>query len=76
LYYTYLKWNVTLNNTDSLEKNVTFITTIHGEGGMDLHVRLCNADLFRKRVVNMGIKLYKKLPYHIKTGHDKIFSEN
>jgi hypothetical protein len=35
-----------------------------------------NADLFKKSVVNMGIKLYNKLPYHIKTGHDKIFLEN
>jgi hypothetical protein len=30
---------------------------------MDLHVRLCNADLYRKSVVNMGIKLYNKPPY-------------
>jgi hypothetical protein len=36
-----------------------------------IYKRLCNADLFRKSMVNMGIKLYNKLPYHIKTGHDK-----
>jgi hypothetical protein len=27
-------------------------------------------------VVNMGINLYNKLPYQIKTGHDKIFLQN
>jgi hypothetical protein len=43
---------------------------------MDLHVRLCNAEVFRKSVVNMGINLYNKLPYQIKTGHDKIFLQN
>ena len=32
----------------------------------DLHAQLCNTSLFKKNVINMGIKLYKYLPSEIK----------
>jgi hypothetical protein len=33
---------------------------------LDLHVQYCNTVLFRKSVVNMGIRMYNKVPDHIK----------
>jgi hypothetical protein len=33
---------------------------------MDLHVQYCRKDLFKKSVVNTGIKLYNKVPDNIK----------
>ena len=32
----------------------------------DLHTAFCNTSLFRKSVINMGIRLYKYLPKEIK----------
>jgi hypothetical protein len=32
---------------------------------LDLHVQFCNADIFRKSVVNRGIQLYNKVPDYI-----------
>jgi hypothetical protein len=32
----------------------------------DLHTQFCNASLFQKSVMNMGVKLYKYLPSKIK----------
>jgi hypothetical protein len=33
---------------------------------LDLRVQFCNTDLFKKSVVNMGIRLYNKVPDHMK----------
>jgi hypothetical protein len=49
---------------DSLE-NVQF-HNYNMQRKMDLHVQFCNTDLFKKSVVNMGIRLYNKVPDHIK----------
>jgi len=32
---------------------------------MDLHIKTCNTNLYKKSVINMGIRLYKKIPIHI-----------
>jgi hypothetical protein len=32
----------------------------------DLHIQQCNTALYQKSVINMGIKLYNKLPIQIK----------
>jgi hypothetical protein len=34
------------------------------EEKLDLHIQFCNTVLFKKRVVNMGIRLYKKVSNH------------
>jgi hypothetical protein len=34
----------------------------------DLHTQICNALLFQKSVINVGVKLYKYLPSKIKKG--------
>jgi hypothetical protein len=49
----------------SLEQNVTF-HNYNTRKKMDLHVQYCSKDLFKKSVVNMGIKLYNKVPDNIK----------
>jgi hypothetical protein len=51
--------------TDSLEQNVQF-HNYNTRRKLDLHVQFCNTDLFEKSVVNMGIRLYNKVPDHIK----------
>jgi hypothetical protein len=33
---------------------------------MDIHIQSYKADLYKRSVVNMGSKLYNKLPYYIK----------
>ena len=33
---------------------------------MDIHIQLYSTDLFTRRVINMGAKLYNKLPGYIK----------
>ena len=33
---------------------------------MDLHIKPCNTNLYTKSVINMGIRLYNKVPIHIK----------
>jgi hypothetical protein len=33
---------------------------------LDLHVHFCSTDLFRKTVINRGIRLYNKVPDYIK----------
>jgi hypothetical protein len=33
---------------------------------LDVHVQFWNTDLFKKSVVNMGIRLYNKVPDYIK----------
>jgi len=46
---------------------------IHGynsRGKIDLHTQNCNTALFRKSVVNMGVKLHSRLPERIKTLSD------
>jgi hypothetical protein len=41
---------------------------------LDLHVQLCNTDLFKENVMKMGIKLYNKVPNHTKElENNKIF---
>jgi hypothetical protein len=46
-------------------KIYTFVT-ITNTKKMDAQVKFCNMDLFRKSVVKMGIRLYNKVPDHIK----------
>jgi hypothetical protein len=41
---------------DSLEQNVQF-HNYNMQRKLDLHVQFCNMDLFRRSVVNMGIRL-------------------
>ena len=46
---------------------------IHGyntRGKIELHTQSCNTALFQKSVVNMGVKLYNRLPERIKTLND------
>jgi len=50
---------------DSLEQNVQF-HNYNMRRKLDLHVQFCNMDLFKKSVVNMGIRLCNKVPDHIK----------
>ena len=33
---------------------------------MDIHIQLYSTDLFKRNVINMGTKLYNKLPCYIK----------
>jgi hypothetical protein len=33
---------------------------------MDIHIQSYNTDLYKRSVINMGTKLYNKLPGHIK----------
>jgi len=33
---------------------------------MDIHILLCNTDLFKRSVINMETKLYNKLPGSVK----------
>ena len=33
---------------------------------MDIHIQVYSTDLFKRNVINMGIKLYNKLPGYIK----------
>jgi hypothetical protein len=33
---------------------------------MNLYIKPCNTSLYKKSVVNMGIRLYNKVPYNIK----------
>jgi hypothetical protein len=33
---------------------------------MNLHIKSYNANLYKKSVINMGIRLYNKVPNHIK----------
>ena len=33
---------------------------------MDIHTQLYNTDLYKRSVINMGTKLYNKLPEYIK----------
>jgi hypothetical protein len=41
---------------------------------LDLHVHFCNTDLFRKSVINRGIRLHNKVPDYIKKlDKDKAF---
>lgn len=35
---------------------------------MDMYVKFCNRDIFRKSVLNMRIRLYNKVPDHIRNG--------
>jgi len=42
---------------------------IHGHNTrrkQDLHIQQCNTALYQKNLINMGIKLYNKLPIQIK----------
>ena len=32
---------------------------------MDLHIKTCNINLYKKCIINMGIRLYNKVPIHI-----------
>jgi hypothetical protein len=50
---------------DTLEQNVQF-HNYDTQRKLDLHVQFCNTDLFRRSVVNMGIRLDNKVPDHIK----------
>jgi hypothetical protein len=50
---------------ESLEHNI-HAHNHNTQRKFDLHVHYCNTALFRKSVVNMGIKLYNKVPDHIK----------
>jgi hypothetical protein len=45
----------------SLEQNVQ-VHNYNTRKKMDLHVHYCRKDLFKKSVVNMGNKLYNKVP--------------
>jgi hypothetical protein len=52
-------------NIDRLELN----TEIHSHNtrqNSDLHIEFCRTSFFKKNVVNIGIKLYSKLPSHVK----------
>ena len=33
---------------------------------MDLHIKTFNTNLYKKRIINMGIRLYNKVPICIK----------
>ena len=33
---------------------------------MDIHIQACSTGLYKRRVMNMGTKLYNKLPRYIK----------
>ena len=33
---------------------------------MDLRIKLCNTNLYKKSVINMGIRLYNNIPINIK----------
>jgi len=33
---------------------------------MDIYIQSCNTDLYKRSVINMGAKLYNKLPGYIK----------
>jgi len=33
---------------------------------MDIHIQSCNTDLYKRSVLNIGTKLYNKLPGYIK----------
>jgi hypothetical protein len=50
---------------ESLEHNIR-VHTHNMRRKLDLHVQYCNTALLRKSVVNTGIKLYNKVPDHIK----------
>jgi hypothetical protein len=52
-------------HTDKLEQN----TEIHNHNThqkLDLHVQFCRTNVLKKGVVNIGIKLYSKLPSQIR----------
>jgi len=38
------------------------IHTYNTRRKMDIHIRLCSTDLFKRSVINIGTKLYNKLP--------------
>jgi hypothetical protein len=50
---------------ESLEQNI-HIHIHNTQRKLDLHVQYCNTVLFRKSVLNTGIRLYNKVPDHIK----------
>jgi hypothetical protein len=50
---------------DSLDQNVQF-HNYNMPRKLDLHVQFCNMNLFRRSVVIMGIRLYNKVPDHVK----------
>jgi hypothetical protein len=52
---------------ESMEQNI-HIHTHNTRRKLDLHVQYCNRVLFRKSVVNMGIRLYNKVPDHVQMG--------
>jgi len=33
---------------------------------MDLHIKTCNTNLYKKSIINIGIRLCNKVPIHIK----------
>jgi hypothetical protein len=50
---------------DLLEQNVQF-HKYNTRRKLDLHIQFCNTDFFRRSVVSRGIRLYNKVPDHIK----------
>ena len=65
LLYTFLKWCVSLKCTKMQWRIMNKFTIIIREK-LNLHVQNCNRDLFKNSVVNMGIRVYNKVSYHIK----------
>jgi len=50
---------------DSLAQNV-HNHNYNKQKNLDFHTQFCNTVLFRESMVNMGIRLYNKVPVHIK----------
>jgi len=57
---------------DSLEQNVR-IHNYNIQRKPVLQVQFCSTVLFRKNMACVEIRLYKKVPYHIKKGELQIF---
>jgi len=49
----------------ALEQNV-HIRSYNTRRKFDLHVQFCNTVLLRRSMLNMGIRLYNKVPDHLK----------
>jgi hypothetical protein len=56
----------------SLEQNV-HIHSYNTRRKLDLHIQFCNTVLFRGSVLNMGIRLYNKVPDHLNNDNFKTF---
>jgi hypothetical protein len=69
ILYCFEAWSLTIDKTYTASKNENkekyTVNEIMGEK-MYLQVSQCNTNVFKKSVINMGIRSYNKIPASIK----------